>query len=292
MLKLIDKDTIKLLRIPFSFFLMPLFLLALSQSGEDVFSVHVLMSFFIMHVLVYPSSNGYNSYIDRDEDSIGGLEKPPMPTKALYYLTLLMDCLSIVLAVVFINPLFAICIFLYTLASRAYSSREIRLKKYPYIGFLVVFIFQGGFTYYMCYAGIADRALELNESVLYLLIASSFQIGGAYPLTQIYQHKQDLKEGVVTISYKLGYIGTFVFTGGMFAITNVLYFLSFDSADALYQFYIIQVFFLPIVMYYFYWFIKVIKNSNEANFKHTMWMNVIASTCMNVCFFTLYLINH
>lgn len=291
MVKLIDKDTIKLLRIPFSVFLMPLFLLALSQSGEDLFSFHVLMSFLIMHVLVYPSSNGYNSYIDRDEESIGGLEKPPMPTKNLYYLTLLMEFLAMALALVFINPLFAFCIFLYTLASRAYSSKEIRLKKYPFIGFFIVFIFQGGFTYYMCYAGIADHALELNESVFYLLLASSFQIGGAYPLTQIYQHQQDLNDGVVTLSYKLGYIGTFVFTGGMFAITNVLYFLSFDSADALYQFYMIQVFFLPIVIYYFYWFIKVIKNSNEANFKHTMRMNLIASTCMNLCFLTLYVIN-
>jgi len=292
MKELIDKNTIKLLRIPFSFFLMPVFLLVLSQSKQPILSFNVLVSFCIMHLLVYPSSNGYNSYIDKDEESIGGLEKPPIPTKKLYYLTLIMDVLATLLALIFINQLFAICILLYMLASRAYSSKEIRLKKYPYIGFLIVFIFQGGFTYYMCYTGIADHALKLNLSVLYLLLASSFQIAGAYPLTQIYQHQQDLKDGVVTISYKLGYIGTFIFTGLMFVITNVLYFLYFNSSNQINQFYIIQIFFLPIVVYYSYWFIKVIKNKNEANFKYTMLMNMIASTCMNSCFLVLYFINN
>jgi len=270
---------------------MPLFLLALSQSEQEILSFNVIVSFCIMHLLVYPSSNGYNSYIDKDEESVGGLEKPPMPTKKLYYLTLIMDALAILLAVIFINPLFAACIFLYMLASRAYSSKEIRLKKYPYIGFLIVFIFQGGFTYYMCYAGIVGHAIELNSSVLYLLLATSFQIAGAYPLTQIYQHQQDLKDGVVTISYKLGYVGTFIFAGLMFVITNILYFLYFNATNKLNQFYMIQIFFLPIVLYYFYWFIKVIKNKNEANFKHTMWMNMIASICMSSCFIMLYSIN-
>lgn len=290
--QILDKDTIRLLRIPFSFFLMPLFLLALSQSGVEIFSFNVLISFLIMHVLVYPSSNGYNSYIDKDEESVGGLEKPPMPTKKLYYLTLIMDSLAILLAWLLINPLFAICIIIYIAASRAYSSKEIRLKKYPYLGFATVVFFQGAFTYYMCYTGITDHTPELNQSALYILAASSFQIAGAYPLTQIYQHRQDLNDGVVTISYKLGYVGTFLFTGIMFACTNVLYFLSFNSINALNQFYIIQIFFLPIVIYYFYWLIKVIKNTDEANFKHTMLMNLIAAVCMNSCFLVLYVINH
>lgn len=290
--QILDRNTFKLLRIPFSFFLMPLFLLALSQSEASIFSFNVLVSFFIIHLLVYPSSNGYNSYIDKDETSIGGLEKPPMPTKNLFYVTVLLDFLAVALALILINTLFAICIILYIAASRAYSSKEIRLKKYPYIGFLIVVFFQGAFTYYMCYAGITDHALELKGSVLYLLVASSFQIAGAYPLTQIYQHQQDLKDGVTTISYKLGYAGTFIFTGIMFGITNVFYLLSFQTMNALNQFYLIQLFFIPIVVYYIYWFAKVLRTQDAANFKNTMRMNLIAACCMNSCFVVLYIINH
>ena len=128
---LLDKNTFKLLRLPFSFFLMPLFLFALSQSS-NIIIFKTVVSFLIIHFLVYPASNGYNSYIDRDESPIGGLEKPPMPTKKLFYTTLVMDFLSLVLSFILINSLFALCILLYILASRAYSSKQIRIKKYPF----------------------------------------------------------------------------------------------------------------------------------------------------------------
>ncbi len=287
---ILDKDTIRLLRLPFSFFLMPLFLLALSQSGQSITDYHVIVSFCIIHLLVYPASNGYNSYIDKDEESIGGLEKPPVPTKKLFYLTLVLDSLAIILSMLCIHVFFACCILIYILASRAYSSKEIRLKKYPYIGFLVVVFFQGAFTYYMAFYGISGQPLELNMPIFYLLIACSFQIAGAYPLTQIYQHQQDLKDGVVTISYKLGYIGTFIFTGIMFAITNVCYFLYFHAITKENNFYLIQLFFAPIVVYYIYWFAAVIRNVDAANFKNTMRMNLIAAICMNACFLLLYII--
>ncbi|MBC7451125.1 MAG: prenyltransferase, partial [Cytophagales bacterium] len=108
----------------------------------------------------------------------------------------------------------------------------------------------------------------------------------------VYQHQQDYKEGVITISYILGYTGTFVFAGIMFALTNVCYFLYFDSISKLSNFYLLQLFFLPIVLYYIYWFIQVVKTSTAANFKNTMRMNLIAAICMNSCFVILYFINH
>ncbi len=278
-----DKNTIKLLRIPFSLLLMPVFLLAISQSSGLNYQT-AIWSFLIIHLLVYPSSNGYNSYIDKDETSIGGLEKPPMPTKILFYITVFMDALAIILAFLFVKSVFAISILLYILASRAYSSKQIRLKKYPFIGFFIVVIFQGGFTYFMSSCGISDLNFEFSLSNLLILFACSLQIAGAYPLTQIYQHQADLKDGVLTLSYKLGYRGTFIFTGTMFIICNVFYFLFFQSKNSINQFYILQLFFLPIVAYFGYWFIKVIKNTEEANFKNTMKMNLIAAVCMNSCF--------
>jgi 1,4-dihydroxy-2-naphthoate octaprenyltransferase len=53
---------------------------------------------------------------------------------------------------------------------------------------------------------------EQNISVPWQgMLICSLLVGGFIPLTQIYQHKQDLDDGVNTISYKLGYIGTFIF---------------------------------------------------------------------------------
>lgn len=71
-----DKNTVKHLRIPFSYHLMPVFLFALSQA-LDVDLLNACIAFLILHLLIYPSSNGYNSYQDKDETSIGGLKNPP-----------------------------------------------------------------------------------------------------------------------------------------------------------------------------------------------------------------------
>ncbi len=277
------KNTITLLRIPFSLFLMPVFLLAVSQ--QPILNInHIIWSFLIIHLLIYPASNGYNSYIDKDETSIGGLEKPPMPTIKLFYVTIFLDVIALILSAIFINIFFGVCILLYILASRAYSSKQIRLKKYPLIGFLTVIFFQGAFTYYMSYSGISVSQLNLSIQNFYILIACSFQIAGAYPLTQIYQHNEDFKNGDITLSYKLGYNGTFIFTSVMFVICNIFYFLYFNLIGEKNHFFILQLFFLPTLIYFFWWFNKVRTNNTFANFKNTMRMNLIASFSMSACF--------
>jgi 1,4-dihydroxy-2-naphthoate octaprenyltransferase len=121
------------------------------------------------------------------------------------------------------------------------------------------------------------------------MAACTFQIAGVYPLTQIYQHEQDLADGVTTISYKLGYRGTFVFSGLMFGLCNVCYFMYFNRINQLNSFFTIQLFFVPIVAFFVYWLLQVWKNTANANFKNTMYMNLIAAVCMNVCFIVLLL---
>jgi UbiA prenyltransferase family len=285
---MIDKNTIQLLRLPFSLLLMPIFLLALSQITVPFSWRAVLCPFLIIHFLVYPASNGYNSYVDRDEGSIGGIEKPPMPTEKLFYVTLVMDILAIFLAVLLVNVAFAACLVTYILGSRAYSARQIRLKKYPIVAFLLVTFFQGAFTLYMSHLGITKHFLGIDATTIWLLAACSFQIAGVYPLTQIYQHQQDLADGVVTLSYKLGYRGTFIFAGGMFALCNISYFLYFNRINQLSDFFIVQGFFVPIVAFFGYWWMQVWKDTHHANFKNTMWMNLIAAICMNLCFIVLF----
>ncbi len=76
-------------------------------------------------------------------------------------------------------------------------------------------IFQGAVTFFLVFHG-ADSNHTLKIPVISML-AASLLIGGFYPLTQIYQHEEDVRDGVKTISYKLGYTGTFIFTGIVYA---------------------------------------------------------------------------
>src|SRR5882672_4273381 len=147
------------LRIPFSYFLMPVYLFALGISPNLVES-RLLWTFMILHLLLYPASNGYNSYFDKDEKSIGGLKNPPPVNKGLYYLALLFDALAIGLGWLMISFTFAVMLLIYGLVSKAYSHPAIRLKKYPIGGWLVAGIFQGFFTFIMCYVGINKFPIE------------------------------------------------------------------------------------------------------------------------------------
>ncbi|MEO1653998.1 MAG: UbiA family prenyltransferase, partial [Bacteroidota bacterium] len=93
----IQKSTLLHLRLPFSVLLMPVFCFAVGLSdGYSYFKLALI--FFILHILVYPASNAYNSYFDKDEDSIGGLENPPPVSRELLHVSLAMDALALFLA--------------------------------------------------------------------------------------------------------------------------------------------------------------------------------------------------
>lgn len=285
---LLQKSTWQLLRFPFSVFLMPVYWFALSQLVYTNWWRAVLV-FIILHVLVYPASNGYNSYMDRDETPVGGIKNPLQPTRQLFLVTVTMDVLAVLLSL-FIDAWFALGIALYILASRAYSYRGIRLKKYALLGYLTVVVFQGAVTFALVYHG-AHANLSANIPVTGML-ASSLLIGGFYPLTQIYQHEADRKDGVNTISARLGYRGTFIFCAVVYSIAFAVLALNFFLRLEPDRFFVLATCMLPILVYYFVWLAKVWKNTRAASFENTMRMNIIASVCTNIGFIALTIWNN
>lgn len=266
---------------------MPVFFFALSLV-QEINWINAVVSFLIIHLFLYPSSNGYNSYMDRDTESIGGIKKPMQPTKELFYTTVLMDVLGIILSL-FIDWWFAAALIMYIVCSRLYSYRRIRLKRFPIIGYLTVILNQGALIFVMVYYA-AEKINQPHVSITGL-IAASFLIGGFYPITQVYQHKADSKDGVQTISMLLGKRGTFIFCGIMYAIAFTLLFLYYQRENNVSSFLILQIFFIPVIVYFIQWFINVWKNEEAANFKNTMRMNIIASTCTNLAFITLIILH-
>lgn len=276
---MLKRSTLQLLRFHFSVFLLPVFLFALSEA-ESINPVRAVLVFIILHLLVYPASNGYNSYMDRDTSPIGGVENPMMPTKELYYVTIFLDLFAIVLSLI-IGWFFAIGILAYIIASKAYSYRGIRLKQYPVTGYLTVIIFQGALTYYLSFTGIQENVPDVSFEAM---AAASLLVGGFYPLTQIYQHEADYKDGVKTISYTLGYKGTFIFCAIVYSIALGILFIHYKRMNELLNFFLLVSVMLPVLVYFFYWAVKVWRDRSAANFYHTMRMNTIASVCTNLAF--------
>jgi len=287
-----DKSTVKHLRIPFSFFLMPVFLFALSQASAINWKTTAI-AFVILHLFIFPSSNGYNSYQDRDESSIGGLKYPPKVSINLFYATLLLDIIG-VLGALLVSVTFSFFVLIIVLMSRAYSYRQLRLKKYPVIGFLTIFIFQGAFVYLMVSSAITDFSIKnlfTFKNIICMSVSSLF-MGSIYPLTQIYQHEADKKDGVISISYKLGYIGTFVFSAILFTIATVFLFYYFILKHQPLATALFLLLMLPVAAKLSIWFKKVRNDTANANFENTMTMNLLTSICMNFYFLLLILNNY
>lgn len=285
-----SKSTWLHLRIPFSFFLMPVYLFALGIS-PNFNELRLIWVFIIVHLFLYPASNGYNSYFDKDEGSIGGLKNPPPVNKGLYYTSLLFDAIALVLGFIMISVLFAVMLLMYGVASKAYSHPSIRLKKFPFGGLITVAFFQGFFTFLLCYVGINDFGLEnlLSTKVLIPATLSSLLLVGTYPMTQIYQHEEDSKRGDRTVSLWLGINGTFVFVLVVFAFATagyVFYFYTFYSLQYGFDF---VLFLGPVIIYFLVWFYRVVKDPAKANHQSTMRLNFISALCLNAFFIYFFL---
>jgi len=284
---MVKKATLIHLRIPFSFFLMPFFIFGISQL-EDVTWWKMALAFIVVHFFHNGASNAFNSYFDKDEGSIGGIENPPPVDKELYKISLLFDVLAVALGYL-VNPYFAVMVFLIGLASKAYSHPLIRFKKYAVLGLLIVSFFQGFWTYFMVVvAQYGYTASIFSEQNLVAGCICSLMLLGSYPMTQIYQHQEDGKRGDYTFSLWLGIRGSFIWTMSIFTGASALfigYFVTYYDSWLVAALFILMT--SPVVIYFLNWMRETWMDKNQANYQSTMRLNLLSAVCFNLFFMGL-----
>lgn len=284
------KDIFLHLRFPFSLFLMPIYWLAISQQVESDFANNFWI-FVILHIFIYPASNAFNSYFDKDEGSIGGLKNPPKVDINLWYAANLFDAVGVILSIILVGTWFGILVLFYVAVSRLYSHPSFRLKKFAVLSWLIVGLFQGALVFMMVYTfgqnlAIKDFFEAKNTADAPLWLGSLFSaliLWAVYPITQVYQHEEDTKNGDQTMSILLGIRGTFIFCMSFFAMAIFSAFFFLEQKG----FVRFLVFSLPIAIFMNWWFLKVWKDETMANFKYTMILNLLASVLLNICFLTM-----
>lgn len=274
------------LRLPFSLFLLPVFWFALSQSVTPDLSRSLLVA-FILHFLLYPASNAYNSFFDKDEESIGLLESPPPVDQSLHYVAWGLDILALLLGL-FAGWPFVLYLLIYGLISKAYSHDRIRLKKYPIWSWLIVSSFQGGFTYLMTLQAINNVPLEqlFTSQTLLAGLLCTLNVMAMYPLTQIYQHAEDARRGDLTLSRLLGLEGTFLCALLVFMGSLMGFYIYFDGRS---PFYLLLAFILPAMVFFVLWYFRVRNDATRADFHSAMRMTILSCLGLNGFFLTLLL---
>ena len=281
------KSTLIHLRFPFSFFLLPVFLFTIACLPDFAWSRFVVV-FGILHFFLYPARNGYYSYFDKDEGSIGGVKTPPKVTRELFSVSWLLDLMGIAFGWT-ISWKFAAMLFVYGMVSKAYSHPAIRLKKRPIIGWLTAGVFQGYFTFLMVTVGMSHEEILFSTKIQWGALLSTLLLFGSYPMTQVYQHDEDGKRGDITLSLILGILGTFHFTAICFTVSVALYVLFFNVYFSFITAVIFMVALSPVLVYFGLWYLKVRKSVQLADFEHTMKLNLISSACLNAFFLFLIL---
>ena len=286
------KDAWTLMRIPFSLFLMPVFWLSLAVIPLSDWSYSsAFIVFFILHFLIYPASNGYNSLIDKDEGPVGGLESPPKTNIQLQILVTAFDLLAVIIS--FLHGwVFGYFVAIYWGVSQAYSNPQIRLKKFPFVSWLVVALFQGGWTVLMVWAGVLKQLPDFEQITTWIWpLAASILLAGSYPMTQIYQHEADTGRGDHTISSKLGIRGTFILAGVCLFIGSNILALGLFHYQSVFSLLLILACSVPSLVYFGIWAKKSWLDASNADFDHTMQFNKISSIGLSFGFILIICLN-
>jgi len=265
------------------------FLLACAIAAQPI-TIDLILCFIVLHFFIYPASNGYNSYFDKDEKSIGGLKNPPSVAKELYWISLLFDFIGLAISW-FISIEFMVMILIYGLVSKAYSHPSIRLKKYPIAGWLAAGVFQGYFTYLMSIMAIMGSSFidSFTQNLQLPGILSSVLLLGSYPMTQIYQHHEDAERGDFTISRMLGVINTFHFTALIFTISTIGFAFYFKMYFGMKEAILFPVFLIPVLYFFTKWYFRARKNLSAVDYESTMRLNFLSALVLNAFFSYLWL---
>jgi 4-hydroxybenzoate polyprenyltransferase len=279
---MISRSSLAHIRVPVSFFLMPVFFLALFSAGH-IDPVKALSVFFVLHFLLYPASNGFNSYYDRDRESIGTLKRPPAVTGDLLWLSLALDAAALAVAL-FVGPLFALGCFIYGCASKAYSWDKTRIKKHAITGWLFTSLGQGTLTFLLVAVSVGDtHVADINNFRLWFpALACGLFVSGFYPLTQVFQHREDERRHDRTISMVLGIPGTFYFSSLVLFVSIASLFFYFMPTLGLIRAMIFFIMLVPAAVYFIRWFYAVRKNSSAADYDHATRMSILASSGINL----------
>lgn len=207
------------LRLHYQFFILSGAYLMGGLLSDDFHIIGFTLQFLNVHVLLFGGATAYNSYWDRDEGPVGGLENPPRMSRWMRPVSLGMQAAGLVLAWR-AGPAFTVFYIVSLLLFWLYSSPLTRWKADPHKS-LIAIGFSTGFNAVMMGTLAAGGTITGFSSWLAALGVMLILLS-LYPISQIYQMEEDRRRGDRTFALVYGRKGVLWFFRTAFALGLIL----------------------------------------------------------------------
>lgn len=256
------------LRLHFQLLLAPIFLWGYFLSGGCL-GRRFWLAFIAFHLFLYGGTTVYNSYYDRDEGPVGGLQKPPPVTPEMLPFSLLMQAIGALLAALVNLPFVLIYLSVFILFT-AYSHPAPRLKGRPFVGLLTVALGQGVLAALAGWVTAQPGLSTLSGFDWIALLAAALLTTGFYPITQIYQIDADAERGDITFAAWAGPRGTFAFGLITMSLATAILAIIFNQLFGLLQTLALAFFCLSLLLCILYWAFTYDARQVVANYRRVM----------------------
>lgn len=220
------KNFILHLRLNYNFLILsaPFFLGALYVPEINKIENFIFL-FLLLYVFLFGGANAYNSYFDKDEGPIGGLQNPPKMDRWMYYASWFVQFFGLLISMTAkslpYSAFFAFSIVLFWL----YSSPSFRFKGKPLFSFVVIGI--GTVINAVLMGYFAAGGETIGVDLIIGALGAAFIILSMYPFSQVYQIDEDRKRGDRTFAVAYGVKGVRLNYLFMFLLGIVLLAYSF-----------------------------------------------------------------
>lgn len=187
-----------------------------------------LIQFLNIHLLLFGGATAYNSYWDKDEGPIGGLAHPPAMYEWMRPASIILQFLGLWIAS-WIGWLFVLFYVVSMIFFWLYSTPLARWKGSPLKSLIAIGISTGTNSFMMGYLAAGPDSPGVNE--FFAALGVAFVILSMYPVSQIFQIKEDLRRGDQTFASKFGKKGVehfFLITFIMGALIIAITFYEFE----------------------------------------------------------------
>lgn len=265
------------LRLPFQLLLTPFFTWGWLLSGGG-WTPSLALAFVAFHVFLYGGATAFNSYYDRDEGPIGGLERPPPVVPQLLPFSLAFKAVGWLLAAA-VNLPFFLLYSSWVVFSVAYSYPGVRLKARTLASLASIGLFQGAIAFLAGWAAARGEIASAwgREGSLGALSAMLL-LFGLYPLTQLFQVDEDRARGDRTIAVVWGLRRSFGFALGCQALGGLVMIAlvgeHFGALDAV----VMGMGVLGQLALLADWARRYESNATLANYRRTMRMNSLSAS--------------